>query len=506
MKKALLTGLSIALVAVVAVFGTLAYYTDRGAAANVFTWGDVDIELNEDFTQGAQLIPGVDIEKEVTITNTGKNDAWVWTTIAIPAALDSDDASKNVLHFNYSKESLKDWTWTDADGKWMIKTETIDNIQYNVYTVLYKSTLAAGATTATSAMTKVYLDTHVDIDPNGDLYKVVDGTPTKIDWNVNDNGNPIMYVSAYAIQDEKFDSIADAWEAYGIQWGENGGASYDVPAVREVATADELADALAQGGVVVVNADIDVDANTPMTIASGVETTLNLNGHTIEGISTKAASTSVIDNKGTLIVDDSKGNGKIVAIDGVTDEDWEDLGFPTWATNTINNRGTMIVNGGTIENAIAKKGACYAIDNYAGSTLVVNDGEIIGKKVATRIFTASANSPIDVTINGGKMKGTRAIWIQLAGLSSAVAPKVNLTVNDGTLSSTDSEYNLAIYSYSYGNNLNNVTLDITGGTFNGNIALSGGTKNGKETVSISGATFNNGEAFYYTETGTESIQ
>ena len=101
MKKILLTALSFVLVAALAIGGTLAYLTDRDAKTNVFTVGNVDITLNDDFVQGSQLIPGVDIKKDVTVTNTGKNDAWVWVEIAIPQALDdATDASKNIVHFN----------------------------------------------------------------------------------------------------------------------------------------------------------------------------------------------------------------------------------------------------------------------------------------------------------------------------------------------------------------------------------------------------------------------
>lgn len=204
--------------------GTLAYLTDRDSEANVFTMGNVEIDLNEEFDpEDAELIPGVNIEKKPTITNTGKNDAWVWATIAIPAALDNDDASKNVVHFNYSPESVAAglWNWK-SDGNWMIAEETIDGVKYNVYTVLYETALKPGETTKEPVMTKVYMDPHVDIDPNGDLYHVENGVADKLDWNINTNGNPIIYVSAYAIQTEGFDTALDGYKAYNTQWGTNG--------------------------------------------------------------------------------------------------------------------------------------------------------------------------------------------------------------------------------------------------------------------------------------------
>ena len=98
---------------------------------------------------------------------------------------------------------------------------------------------------------------------------------------------------------------------------------------------------------------------------------------------------------------------------------------------------------------------------------------------------------IDVTINGGTVSGFRAVWIQLASSNSAVAPVMKLTVTGGTLTSIDPTYNLAVYSYSYGNDMKNVLINVSGGTFNGDIALTGvANKTNLETLNISGGTFN----------------
>ena len=67
--------------------GSLAYLTDRDADVNVFTMGNVDIELTEEFQQGAELMPGKDITKDVKVKNTGKNDAYIRVHIAMPTDL-----------------------------------------------------------------------------------------------------------------------------------------------------------------------------------------------------------------------------------------------------------------------------------------------------------------------------------------------------------------------------------------------------------------------------------
>ena len=154
--------------------GTLAYLTDRDSEANVFTVGNVEIDLEEDFEQGATLFPGINIEKKPTITNTGSNDAWVWAEIAIPSALnDTTSASKNAIHFNMSAASVADglWNWWNgadySEDAYFIRNEKIDEIDYDVYVVLYETALKPGETTEEPVIYKVYLDPHVDIDPDG---------------------------------------------------------------------------------------------------------------------------------------------------------------------------------------------------------------------------------------------------------------------------------------------------------------------------------------------------
>lgn len=220
--------LALVLSVAMATGGTLAYLTDRDTEVNVFTMGNVDIELKEDFEQDSELIPGLDIEKEPTITNVGPNDAWVWATIAIPSALDNDDASANVVHFNMSKDSVAEgkWTWWKKDSRteWLKQYNVeYDGVNYNVFTVLYQTALKKGDTTE-PVIYKVYMDPHVDIAPDGQLHHVENGKVTKLDWNINTNGNPKIYVSAYAMQTNEFADVYAAYEAYTAQWSTSGEA------------------------------------------------------------------------------------------------------------------------------------------------------------------------------------------------------------------------------------------------------------------------------------------
>lgn len=511
MKKIIALLLVITTTVAVSIGATLAYLTDRDSEANVFTVGDVSIDLNEDFNQGSTLIPGVDIKKEPTITNTGKNAAYVWAEIAVPAALDNEDASKNVIHFNMSKESIAEglWNWTPA-GEYLVKTVEIEGVLYNVYTVLYDTALQPGETTVEPVIYKVYMDDHVDIDPDGNWHHVLGGEVTDIDWSSED-GNPVIYVSAYAIQTEGFKTAYDAYQAYIKQWttaeGVNNGVEYGTPStITEVSTAAELTEALAEGGIVVLTADVKLD-DAPIVITA--DTTLNLNGNTLVGQSTSNTTSNLIkvQQGATLTI----SNGTVSFAATTPDTNWGGEGqpaFPGYANNTISNSGKLIIDGATIENKTAPGGASYAIDNYPGADLIINSGVIDGQgKTAIRMFCNSTTVSTNVTINGGTVTGSRAIWIQLPGSNAEQKPPVNLTINGGVLESTldpTSENYMAIYGYSYGQNASGVNVTITGGTFNGNVAFGGGSKNGAENVTITGGTFN-GTLGRYTNDGWQEI-
>lgn len=189
--------------------GTLAYLTDRDSEANVFEIGNVEIDLKEEFVQNSELVPGVEIEKKPTITNTGKNDAWVWATVAVPAGLE------DALKIDWPAENDENWVAGE------VGPVDIDGVAYNVYTYLHKEELAAGDTTA-PIITSVKMKPEVDIAPDGKLNLVVDGVATEMDWDYDVNDKPIVYVSAYAIQTEGFDTVQDAYAAYNKQWGDNG--------------------------------------------------------------------------------------------------------------------------------------------------------------------------------------------------------------------------------------------------------------------------------------------
>lgn len=255
-----------------------------------------------------------------------------------------------------------------------------------------------------------------------------------------------------------------------------------------------LHDALNVADNQVVTLEQDVVLDAPLVLPKDKSAVLDLNGNTLSMTSTSSTTSYLISVKGGA--DLTLRNGSIIFAATTPDTQWGGEGqppYPGYANNTIRNEGVLTLVGMYLENKTQKGGASYVIDNYNGAKLVINEGTTIvqsGGDIAVRMFNGSAGE-IDVTINGGTVSGHRAVWIQLASNNASIAPVMKLNVNGGTLTSIDQTYNQAVYSYSYGNDMKNVLINVTGGTFNGDIALTGGSnKTNLETLNISGGTFN----------------
>ena len=261
----------------------------------------------------------------------------------------------------------------------------------------------------------------------------------------------------------------------------------------EIEFADAITNALS-GQVIKLGKDLNFMDQTT-TIVNGKSLTLDLNEKTIDGKSTKAETSSLftVKNGASLNI---IGDGIITYEAGKPDTDWGGEGqkeFPGYANNTIKNEGKLVIDGASIFNTTPSGGATFTIDNYPGADLIVEDGIVqqVGGATAIRMFANSATLNTKVTINGGKISGAAAVWLQLPSGNTAVAPKAELVINGGTFSSVKSSD--AVYSYSYGNSHANTSVTITGGTFNNGVQFGYNAKNfydDLKTLSITGGTFN----------------
>ena len=261
-----------------------------------------------------------------------------------------------------------------------------------------------------------------------------------------------------------------------------------------ISTKQEMIDAIENGGKYELDTNLML-TDELLTVKSGKEVEINLNGKTITGRSTNASASKIIEvtTGGTLKL---TGEGTIDFTAGKPDTNWGGEGqpqYPGYASNTIVNRGTLIVDGPTIINNTGKGGASYVIDNYPGANLTIENGLIYqkGGDQAIRVFANSgAEKSVNITVNGGEIKGNRAIWVQLPS-NNNTAPVVNLTVNGGKLISTDSTYYYAIYTWTAGQSGKNITATFNGGEVSGYTVFAA-YKNDtdKEKVVLNGTKFN----------------
>ena len=234
----------------------------------------------------------------------------------------------------------------------------------------------------------------------------------------------------------------------------------------------------------------------PIVVAKGETLELNLNGFDI-AYTSDVMGEAMFTNNGTLIL---TGNGKIsYTYTGAADSNFGKGNY------TIANNGTLTVAGATIENATAKmRHASYAITNGNGGAITLNSGLIVNEtNYAVRMFGNGS-----LTVNGGEIRGTRAVWMQAPGSDTSAAPTVALTVNGGKLNGTgeSAEYKLAVYSYSYGNSLENVSITVNGGEIEGDIALTGGqNKTAAETVTVTGGKLTDLYSYAADEVAAETI-
>jgi len=285
MKKILVVALALVLTAALAIGGTTALLQDEATAVNVMTLGNVKIqqleqERNEngelvDFTQAKPLFPATGeiawndnkininghdynmfgeklhnaIDKIITVKNTGRNNAYIRTVIALEDPFDT-----TLLGINEGDVGYKKSEW---------KTVKINGVQYSVIAFTYDAALKPGESTLPSLL-QVYLKTAAtnrDCRKLGETYEIL--------------------AVSQAVQTEGF---ANAESAVNAAFGEYTDANIiawfsELGAPTLVSTNEEFVKAMKKGGTIVLTDDIAMD--NMIKIEEGTEVYLNLNGQTI---------------------------------------------------------------------------------------------------------------------------------------------------------------------------------------------------------------------------------
>lgn len=217
--------MSLVLSVAIATGGTLAFLTDTTETkSNVFTLGDVEIELTEPswVEEDAVLLPNKAVAKDPTITNGGWLDAYVWMDVVMPAAL-----YEHITLDGIGADWVKMEPTAAADGKVVV-------------TLKYQNTLASGE--EAKAFDSVTLSADATYAELKEL-----GSKINID------------VTAYAIEAGSFANVDLAYAAFNNESNPDSNAwNGTIPANLEQTTLEIVPDLGQQTGTITVKSAKDL--------------------------------------------------------------------------------------------------------------------------------------------------------------------------------------------------------------------------------------------------------
>lgn len=267
-KSILVVAVAVMLVAALVVGGTLAYFTDTKAKDNVFTVGNVSIQLIEstyhregndnsgdkdipdpthtasgmkyvtdghkaftndeiktnaekyaDYigTKGVGMVPGRGVAKCPYVINTGKNAAYIRIRVMVPSAANNDFVSVpdgGVITNQWCTTSMLSGEFINGKGGGWDYAPYIDRaaytdengVKYDVYTFVRNEPLAAGAMTEWNVWN--FIGIHKDAN-TADIQKAIEAGA------IAEDGTLHVLVQADAIQAEGFANATAAFAAFG---------------------------------------------------------------------------------------------------------------------------------------------------------------------------------------------------------------------------------------------------------------------------------------------------
>ena len=397
----------------------------------------------------------------------------------------ADDVTiKNVNFKNISNEkgtlsAIYASNTAPFDGKLAIINNTFDTVDWDaiqIAPVEGAEIIITGNTFVGTAVRYVHIQSKVDVDfsatVTGNIMNNAAGVyPLDVYYfadadKINVSGNHIANPDYICVLDgdvtnlsTKALPIMDETLANEVVYSAIIEREYNTLFFTDLQTAIDAANA---GETVELLADIALDAG--VTIAADDEIVLDLNGKTISQTKTQTAGYQMILNDGKLTIEDSVGGGKISYTDNGNGGEY--------ISDTIYNRGTLVINSGTIENlssaTVASNGYPHAVDTYSGirdTSVTVNGGTIYcAEYSAIRMFCVSATNKADLVINGGTIKG--AIDMQNGTKNAALG---SLTINDGAFEITKNANNIRFANWNGGATAYGITASINGGSFDGGI-------------------------------------
>lgn len=220
-----------------------------------------------------------------------------------------------------------------------------------------------------------------------------------------------------------------------------------------------------------------------ITIPATKNVVIDLNGYQVVGTVEQEGTSALIRNLGTLTIKDSSdtnkdgtGTGKLMSGANPTwTWDGTDNYAGSYASNLIRNEKDLIIESGNLYN-MSTGSASYAIDNYSAGNVTINGGKVDAAKAsAIRMFYVNGGS---ITVNDGIVGHyTSDEDCSYMGIQVMSGSNINVSVKGGTL--------VGLYAL-YANNTGGC-IDVSGGTFDGDVAFGSA---GPNDISISNGSFN----------------
>lgn len=185
-RKLLTLAMTLCMVAILAIGGTLAYFTDNDSKTNVFTVGNVGIHIDEwmedangnDIPYVNQELHPIDMDKitlnkKVETVNDGTEDAYIRTYVTCPydmywmLGLGFNSGANSGVTTNAAGKNMYNVTWKD------IGHTEINGEETSVFVCEYKGKVAAGESVL--SLTSVWLYdsvTNEDINKVGNTFNV----------------------------------------------------------------------------------------------------------------------------------------------------------------------------------------------------------------------------------------------------------------------------------------------------------------------------------------------
>jgi uncharacterized repeat protein (TIGR02543 family) len=348
---------------------------------------------------------GSNYDTLATVSRAGYSFAgWYTSAVGDTKVTDSTTVTRDVNHTLYAK-------WTA-----------------NSYTVTFDGNNSDGGS---MTMQSFFFDVSQNLTSNGF---------TRIDyifngWNTEKDGSGTRYEGGESVKNLS-DVANDSVTLY-AQW------KYieDVAKIGTTGykTLQAAFDAVTEGQTIMLLDNINLNS-TPVSFSKDLSFTLDLNGKTLDG----GTENAIMCTKGTLIINDSVGDGKVTSTIQ-----------HTYFKGTIFVTGTakLVVAGGRVENTTTHEYVGPAIGVYSTGSVSVTGGT-----VTSNVKTIAIDSTGSVSISGGTVSSTNDAAIYNFNTGGKI------TISGTAVITTSSKnYNGSAISLSKGT-AGEIMLEITGGT------------------------------------------